>query len=137
MTEQRTQVQVRAAPGRDPNQLVGPVLRSDVVALACFGGAAFLFITHAWPLLASLCVLGGLFAGLSPRMEDHFGFVWGNSRIGGKFISPTQPPAQIQPPPIRGQLSTSPQRLPAPGRAPTQGAPHRPEPPPRTGPDAD
>src|SRR4051794_35034435 len=77
-----------SASGSDPNRLIGPILRSDLIALACLASAWYLFTHGRWPLVAGLCVLGGIFAGLSLRMEGPFGLVWGSSRIGGSFVSP-------------------------------------------------
>ena len=125
MARRRPQAQVRVARGgEDPNQLIGPVLRSDVVALLCFVLAGYMIFSTTWPVLASLLVIAGLFSGLSPRMEGPFGFIWGNSRIGGNFISPTTG----QRPLARGQLRIpTPRRLPAPDQAlppdPPQEAP--------------
>src|ERR687883_1072709 len=134
MARQRTKAQVRVGQGVDPNQLIGPIKRSDLIAVACFVGAGYLFVAHRWPVTAALCILAGMFAGLSPRMEDTFGFMWGNARIGGKFISPSATSA----PTTRARLPTPrppPARTPGPGPAPHQRP--RPESPPDTGPDGD
>jgi hypothetical protein len=92
----------------DPNVLIGPIRRSDLVAVLCFGAAGYLFAEARWELLAALALLCGMFSGLSPRLRGHFGIQWGNLRIGGTFDVPAKPvrvqattrrqPARPQPP---------------------------------------
>ena len=70
----------------DPNHLVGPVKRSDVVAVACFALAAYSLISSTWPVVACFAIAGGILAGLSPRMEGRWGLHAGNVHAGGQFI---------------------------------------------------
>ena len=124
-----------AEGGNDPNRLIGPFLRSDVVCAACFGIAAYLAISNTWPGIVGLCVLAGLFSGLSPRMEDQFGFAWGNAQLGGKFIRVSRP--EVPPAEIRLKMRPS-GELPAeePLQEPPIRVPTPPEPPPDIGPGA-
>jgi hypothetical protein len=54
----------------NPNRLIGPVLRSDVVATTCFGSGGYLIAVGQWPAVAVLALAGGIFAGLSARMDE-------------------------------------------------------------------
>ena len=87
----------------DPNRLAGPLLRSDVVAIACFGLAAYSLISSTWPVIAGLGVVGGILAGLSPRMEGRWGLHGGGFHAGGQFVKlqgefEARPSARAQPP---------------------------------------
>ena len=89
--------------------LLGPVRRSDVLAVGCMGIAVYLICAQQWPGIAGLALLGAIFCGLSPRFKGHFGFRWGSAQIGGTFVTPKGArlqastkrvsPAQAQSPP--------------------------------------
>lgn len=130
MARKRTKTRAIRVAGGDPNHLVGPFLRTDLIVVICFGLALLLAVADRWPGVASLCIVAGLFAGISPRMEGDFGFTWGDARIGGTFRSPFEG----REPHVRGRLRASSQ--PAEGeeeRLPPESLP--PGPPPGTAPD--
>jgi hypothetical protein len=76
----------------DPNRIVGPLLRSDLISLICWASSGYLFDTHRWPVIAGFTVAGGIFAGLSPRMKGRFGLQAWSIHIGGTFQAPSKPP---------------------------------------------
>jgi hypothetical protein len=64
------------------------LLRSDLVALACFVVVAACLITGRWQGLALGALVGGQFAGLSPRLRGDFAIRWLGGEARGRFRDP-------------------------------------------------
>lgn len=81
-------------PHRDANRLSWPPRRSDLTAVLSWATAGTLIGLDRWPVLAALAIVGGVFAGLSPRMKGPFGFQGGGASLGGEFDDPFGEPTQ-------------------------------------------
>jgi hypothetical protein len=98
----------------DPNRLVGPIRRSDALAVGCLAAAGYLIGADQWPGIAGLALVGAIFSGLSPRFKGLFGLKWGELQIGGTFVAPKDAP----------RLRGSTRRLaPGEGQPPPPGSP--------------
>lgn len=75
----------------DPNHLIGPIYRSDVVSLSCLGAAGYLIANDRWPAIVGLALVIAMFSGFSPRLKGHWGFQWGQVKIGATFVAPKTP----------------------------------------------
>ena len=96
----------------DPNHLWGPLRRSDVIAVICFGLATYLGVQERqWESVAfALLVGGGLAAGLSPRFQGHIGLKIGSLfQLGATLAKPAQPPRVQSSSPVRVRRSPRPQ----------------------------
>jgi hypothetical protein len=58
----------------DPNHLVGPIYRSDVISASCLVAAGYLIAEDRWPAIVGLALTIAMFAGFSPRLKGHWGF---------------------------------------------------------------
>lgn len=75
----------------DPNRLIGPVCRSDVVAISSLGAAGYLIAVERWPAIVGLALVIAMFSGFSPRLKGHWGFQWGSLKLGATFAAPKTP----------------------------------------------